>query len=43
MSADVLPACLSLFKTARSSGTGVTDNYKLQCVCWELNSGPLTT
>ena len=24
-----------------AAGTGVTDNCKLPCGCWELNSGPL--
>jgi hypothetical protein len=30
-----------LCEGVRSPGTGVIDRFKLPCVCWELNPGPL--
>ena len=38
---NILPTCLSVPGALRSSETGVTDNCKPLCMCWELNLGPL--
>lgn len=44
MDVCVTHVCLMSLKVRRGHqtlGTGVRDSFKLLCVCWDLNQGPL--